>query len=391
MRNSPSATRRMIVTRSSGPDVLEDECGGAGLDGVEQRVLVLVDGEDDDPGRGQLALDALGRLDPARRRQRQVHEDDVGRRLERTVDRAPRVLGLADDVEVRLAREDVGDPDPEQGMVVDDEDPGHLARRRDDRDHPDAAPVRRIPSQSSVLLCSREGARRDRESDHGTAVRSRSYVEAGADLLGSLLHDLHAEIPAAARGHRARVESATVVADLQGPSIAGHVGADQPTVEAACLRTFCRASCATRRTTVRCRSSSRSARGPQVGRDGQPRRRPEPIDRIRRCATSRPAASTVGGRSSEMNSRTVGELASQQRAQLAQPVHALAAGSRSTSRSMSSTSKIALVRAWAGPSWISRPILARSASSASRYQRGGLHRSRSIGVGHGASPGQPIS
>ena len=111
-----------------GPDILEDERRRAGLDRVEQRVLVLVDGEHDDPGRRQLALDPLGRLDAAGRRQREVHEDDVGRRLERAIDRAARVVGLADDLEVRLAAEDVGDPDPEQGMVVDDQDPRRLAR-----------------------------------------------------------------------------------------------------------------------------------------------------------------------------------------------------------------------------------------------------------------------
>ena len=40
---------------------------------------------------------------------------------------APRgVVGLADDVEVGLALEDVGDADAEQGVVVDDEDPDPL-------------------------------------------------------------------------------------------------------------------------------------------------------------------------------------------------------------------------------------------------------------------------
>ena len=48
-------------------DILEDERGRAGLDRVEQGVLVLVDREHDDPGAGQLALDPLGRLDPAGR------------------------------------------------------------------------------------------------------------------------------------------------------------------------------------------------------------------------------------------------------------------------------------------------------------------------------------
>ena len=60
---------------------------------------------------------------PPGRGQREVHQDDVGRRLEGAVDGAPRILGLGDDLEVRLATEDVGDAHPEQGVVVDDEDP----------------------------------------------------------------------------------------------------------------------------------------------------------------------------------------------------------------------------------------------------------------------------
>src|SRR4029078_8513454 len=98
--------------------------------------------------------------------------------------------------------------------------------QHDDRDHPDAAPVRRIPSHSFVLLCSRSAPRGDREPDHGTAVRSRSYVEVSADQLCSLMHDLHAEIATAAIGDRLHIEAATIVTDLQGPSLATHVGAD---------------------------------------------------------------------------------------------------------------------------------------------------------------------
>ena len=47
-------------------DVLEDVRRGAGLDGVEQLVLVVVAGEHDDAGVRQLALQALGRLDAVR-------------------------------------------------------------------------------------------------------------------------------------------------------------------------------------------------------------------------------------------------------------------------------------------------------------------------------------
>ena len=63
--------------------VLEDEGGRACLYRVKERVLVLVDGQNDDPRRRQLALDSLCRLDATGRRQREVHQDDIGRQLDR--------------------------------------------------------------------------------------------------------------------------------------------------------------------------------------------------------------------------------------------------------------------------------------------------------------------
>ncbi len=69
---------------------------------------------------------SLGRLDAAGRREREVHEDDVRRRLERPIDRAARVVGLADDLEVVFLAEDVGNPDAKEGVVVDDQDPRSL-------------------------------------------------------------------------------------------------------------------------------------------------------------------------------------------------------------------------------------------------------------------------
>ena len=116
----------MIVTRSSGPTSLRMNAAAPGLDGVEQGVLFLVLGEDDDPDRRQLALDPLGRLDAAGAGQGQIHEDDVGRGLEGELDGAPAVVGLADDEEVGLALEQAAHAHPEQGMVVDEEQLGLL-------------------------------------------------------------------------------------------------------------------------------------------------------------------------------------------------------------------------------------------------------------------------
>ena len=112
-----------------GADVLEDERGRAGLDRLEELVLVLGDGEGDDARAGHLALDALGRLDAARGGQRQVEQDDVGSYCSTAMSNAPRrVLGLADDVEVRLALEDLAHAHAEQRVVVDQQDLGALVR-----------------------------------------------------------------------------------------------------------------------------------------------------------------------------------------------------------------------------------------------------------------------
>src|SRR6185295_2862176 len=66
--------------------------------------------------------DPLRGLNPARGGERQVHQDDVGRRLHGAIDGGARVVRLGDDREVGLTTEDIGDAHPEQGVIVDDED-----------------------------------------------------------------------------------------------------------------------------------------------------------------------------------------------------------------------------------------------------------------------------
>ncbi len=122
MRYSPLLTRRMMVDQVLGRDVLEQERSGAGLDGLEELVLVLGGGQRDDAGAGHLALDALRRLDAAGRRQRQVEQDDVGRELGGRVDGAARIVRLGDDLEVALGLEDLAHADAEEGVVVDEQD-----------------------------------------------------------------------------------------------------------------------------------------------------------------------------------------------------------------------------------------------------------------------------
>ena len=81
------------------------------------------------PDAGHFALDALRRVDAARRRQRQVEQDDVGRQLDGHGEGVATVLGLADDVEVRLVTEYLAHAHAEQGVVVDEQDLRSLVRR----------------------------------------------------------------------------------------------------------------------------------------------------------------------------------------------------------------------------------------------------------------------
>ena len=80
--------------------------------------------EHDDAGVRQLALQALGRLDPVRGRQAQVHEDHVGRELLDRGERFAPAACLADDFDVGLQLEDVAHATPEQRVAVDDDDAG---------------------------------------------------------------------------------------------------------------------------------------------------------------------------------------------------------------------------------------------------------------------------
>ncbi len=64
-------------------DVLDEESGGAGAQGVEDVFVQAVVGEDDDvhAGQGRVGCDASGRLDAVHDRHLDVDERDVGQVL----------------------------------------------------------------------------------------------------------------------------------------------------------------------------------------------------------------------------------------------------------------------------------------------------------------------
>src|SRR6185312_14438605 len=279
-------------------DVLEDERRGARFDRVEQRVLVLADRQDDDRGRRQLALDPLRRLDAAGGRQREVHEDDVGRGLERPVDCRAAVICLADDVEVGLPTEDVGDSDAEQGVVVDDEDLGPVALGR--------PPIRSAPP----ALWSRIAHQAVSSAPSGIA--SRTTVPAlGRDCTSKRAPINSARSCMNWRPKFRRPRAATAptsnprpssrtVSTQSSPSIALATMTDEA---APCLRTFCSDSCTIRSTTV-CWVSFRRADGASSSVAIA-----SPDSAVIRAtaseiAPSRPSSSRTAGRSWLMNVRT---------------------------------------------------------------------------------------
>src|SRR4051794_25642547 len=286
-----------------GTDVLEDERRGAGLDRVEEGVLVLRLGEHDDPAGRQLALDPLGRLDAARCREREVHQDDVGGGLERTVDGAARVVGFGDDLEVALVAEDVRDPHAKEGVIIDDEDPSDFAER---------AAVRPAASAVGAAVLHGTHVLSSPPVDGPVGIASRTTVPpSGRDRTSNRAPISSARSRMNWRPKLRRPRAAT--APMSNPRPSSRTSRTQPSsssrvttatfVAAACLRTFCSASWATRRATVRWpspRTAGGAVRSVVMAR---------PVS-VRMCSTvsvmapSRPSWSRSGGRSWLMNART---------------------------------------------------------------------------------------
>ena len=281
-----------------GSDVLEDERRGPGLDGVEERLLVLVDGEDDDPGRLELALDPLRGLDPAGRRQVEVHQDDVGAELDGHVDGAPAVRRLADDQEVRLALQDVAHPDAEQRVVVDEEDPRLLARAATVGSTP---PPIRAAVFHAHLLSSRNGIAS--QTTVPPPGRDRD-LEAGADELGALTHELEAEIPAApcGDGSTSKPRPSSRISSTHVSSVDAARDASAAWPPRACGRSGAPPGRGAGRPSARRRSAS-------SGRLRDPPRSQSPssaamLSTVSRMAPSSPSSSRTRGRSWLMKVRT---------------------------------------------------------------------------------------
>lgn len=93
----------------------------AEADRAQQVIVVVVDGEHDDLGRGKLFAQQGGGLEAVHDGHLDVHHDDVGVQRLGLFECVDAVDGLPDDVEVGLSVDDGGERAAEQALVVDDE------------------------------------------------------------------------------------------------------------------------------------------------------------------------------------------------------------------------------------------------------------------------------
>jgi hypothetical protein len=74
--------------------------------------------------------ESLGRLHAVEVRHADVHQDDVGSRDRERLERGAAIAGLADHLHVGLRLDEHPETRPDEGLVVDEEDPGaHAAGR----------------------------------------------------------------------------------------------------------------------------------------------------------------------------------------------------------------------------------------------------------------------
>jgi hypothetical protein len=102
---------------------LDDVPGRAGRQRRAEDLPVLVDGQDDDPGPGHLLAEQPGQIEPSHPRNREVHENDVGLQLERSVETLVARGGLPDDLESCLFLQKGTEAGADHAVVVHDQDP----------------------------------------------------------------------------------------------------------------------------------------------------------------------------------------------------------------------------------------------------------------------------
>jgi hypothetical protein len=102
--------------------VLQQEPGGAGLEGGHDACLLDEARDRHDLHVGVIGLDARGRVDAVDARHQQVHDHDVGLQRGRGLDRGVAVGGLTDDLEIVVQGEEIAHAPPNHRVIVDEQD-----------------------------------------------------------------------------------------------------------------------------------------------------------------------------------------------------------------------------------------------------------------------------
>ena len=157
--------------------LLEDVALRARLEPAAEQRALAVGGEDQHRGLGHLLRDQLRRLEPVHARHADVHDHDLRAAPLGERDRAGAVGGLADDADVRRAREREAQPFAHDLVVVDDQ-AGDLVGHRG------TSVLRGIGSQTASVSCSGSGGGASGVAAGGRGRRARAQARAPARAPG---------------------------------------------------------------------------------------------------------------------------------------------------------------------------------------------------------------
>src|SRR5918999_5977794 len=131
---------------------LEQESRSAGVERVEDVVVVLEGRENDDLDLGERRQHLAGRRDPVEPRHADVHEDDVGAEPADLVDCKPAVTSLADHLDRLVARQHRPEAGPHEVVIVDEHDPDRAAHAGTSPRYGRRARTRKTPFADSVSI-----------------------------------------------------------------------------------------------------------------------------------------------------------------------------------------------------------------------------------------------
>ena len=111
----------MAVSQLLGRAFLQNIAAGADVDAFGQVVLVVVHGEEHDPGLGTFLANLAGGLEAAHAGHPDIHQNHIGMSVCATGNGIGGVGRFARDLDIGFRREQRSDSLPEQGVIVSQE------------------------------------------------------------------------------------------------------------------------------------------------------------------------------------------------------------------------------------------------------------------------------